>query len=243
MTSPLSNSLSQQHSIDELTSNILSTSSNSSSSFSTSLENNGQSPLTNNNNSTGSFSSLSQAPQPTRSHSATTLRSPPTGGGSQMKRHHVRSPQKQPTSSSIDRSISQPPQRPTSPITSPSIHKSLTALDAKLITRDMEKSVLQLRGEDVMSPTSPTQQQQQGFYYNMNNSSSTTTNNMNNSNAKVTPQYHRQNSVGSVIVPPTATFPTSAQGDAWQTLCVKVLPLFNGEGVQGSIEDLNDLLR
>ncbi|KAL0088137.1 hypothetical protein F4703DRAFT_1735130 [Phycomyces blakesleeanus] len=33
------------------------------------------------------------------------------------------------------------------------------------------------------------------------------------------------------------------QGDVWQTFCVRVLPLFNGEGVQGSIEDLNELLR
>ncbi|ORE15322.1 hypothetical protein BCV71DRAFT_185591 [Rhizopus microsporus] len=36
---------------------------------------------------------------------------------------------------------------------------------------------------------------------------------------------------------------TSSQEDAWQTLCVRVLPLFNGEGPQGAIEDLNELLR
>ncbi|KAI8391770.1 uncharacterized protein BYT42DRAFT_629788 [Radiomyces spectabilis] len=35
----------------------------------------------------------------------------------------------------------------------------------------------------------------------------------------------------------------SPQGDVWQALCVRVLPLFNGEGVKGSIEDLNELLR
>ncbi|KAJ3092972.1 hypothetical protein HK102_013762 [Quaeritorhiza haematococci] len=28
----------------------------------------------------------------------------------------------------------------------------------------------------------------------------------------------------------------------WQTICVKVLPLFNGEGLKGCIEDLNDLV-
>ncbi|KAL1922591.1 uncharacterized protein VTP21DRAFT_10130 [Calcarisporiella thermophila] len=33
------------------------------------------------------------------------------------------------------------------------------------------------------------------------------------------------------------------QDDAWQSLCVKVLPLFNGEGIKGSIEDLNNLVR
>ncbi|KAI9277835.1 hypothetical protein BY458DRAFT_432523 [Sporodiniella umbellata] len=40
-----------------------------------------------------------------------------------------------------------------------------------------------------------------------------------------------------------STMFTSSQEDAWQTLCVRILPLFNGEGVQGSIEDLNELLR
>ena len=31
--------------------------------------------------------------------------------------------------------------------------------------------------------------------------------------------------------------------DVWQTLCIKVLPLFNGEGIKGAIEDLNELVR
>ncbi|KAI8643653.1 hypothetical protein BD408DRAFT_342030 [Parasitella parasitica] len=55
-------------------------------------------------------------------------------------------------------------------------------------------------------------------------------------------QYHRQNSLSSATLPPTVNHHlNTAQGDAWQTLCVRVLPLFNGEGVQGTIEDLNDL--
>jgi hypothetical protein len=99
-----------------------------------------------------------------------------------------------------------------------SIHKSLHALDAKSITRDIEKSVLHSRGED---PASPTQQQQQQQGAN-----------------NIPYQSMRQNSVSSEAVPPNTYI-----GDAWQTLCVRVLPLFNGEGVQGSIEDLNDLLR
>ncbi|KAK9768834.1 hypothetical protein K7432_000169 [Basidiobolus ranarum] len=33
------------------------------------------------------------------------------------------------------------------------------------------------------------------------------------------------------------------QDDKWQTLCVKVLPLFNGEGLKGYVEDLNELVR
>ncbi|KAI8976189.1 hypothetical protein BDB01DRAFT_727874 [Pilobolus umbonatus] len=59
-------------------------------------------------------------------------------------------------------------------------------------------------------------------------------------------QYLRQNSCGSVNLPSTSLYNTSistVQGDAWQSLCVRVLPLFNGEGVQGAIEDLNELLR
>ncbi|KAI8060202.1 hypothetical protein BC940DRAFT_281066 [Gongronella butleri] len=36
--------------------------------------------------------------------------------------------------------------------------------------------------------------------------------------------------------------PTTSN-DLWHSLCVRVLPLFNGEGVQGNIEELNDLLR
>ncbi|GAA5897456.1 HbrB domain-containing protein [Sporobolomyces salmoneus] len=30
--------------------------------------------------------------------------------------------------------------------------------------------------------------------------------------------------------------------DVWQSVCVKVLPLFNGEGIRGFVEDLNDLV-
>lgn len=146
--------------------------------------------------------------------------------------------------------MSQPPQRPSSPITSPSIHKSLTALDAKSIARDMEKSAFQLRSDDVISPTSPTLNPN-NFYF------SSTPGNMSFQSmaapSNTTPslnhfQYHRQNSMSSVTLPPIIANPVpnisnTMQGDAWQTLCVRVLPLFNGEGVQGAIEDLNELLR
>ena len=27
-------------------------------------------------------------------------------------------------------------------------------------------------------------------------------------------------------------------GDEWQTICVRVLPLFNGEGIKGYLEDV-----
>lgn len=194
----------------------------------------------------------STSPNPTRSLSATTLtmRTPPSGGGSQTKRHSVRS--QHGSSSSLDRSISQPPQRPTSPITSPSIHKSLTALDAKSIARDMEKSAFQLRTDDVVSPTSPNNNTStlnpNNFYFSSNQGNmsfqsmaapSTTTTSLNHL------QYHRQNSMSSITLPSVinSTANNTMQGDAWQTLCVRVLPLFNGEGVQGAIEDLNELLR
>ncbi|KAI9263473.1 HbrB-like-domain-containing protein [Helicostylum pulchrum] len=195
--------------------------------------------------------SSSTSPNPTRSLSATTLtmRTPPSGGGSQTKRHSVRS--QHGSSSSLDRSISQPPQRPTSPITSPSIHKSLTALDAKSIARDMEKSAFQLRTDDVISPTSPNNTSTlnpNNFYFSSNQGNmsfqsmaapSTTTPSLNHL------QYHRQNSMSSITLPSVinSTVNNTVQGDAWQTLCVRVLPLFNGEGVQGAIEDLNELLR
>jgi hypothetical protein len=121
----------------------------------------------------------------------------------------------------------------------------------------MEKSALQLRGDDVMSPTSP----------NNNNSTINTnsyyfgtgaTGNPSSFQSMAAPsttsqtqhfQYLRQNSMSSVTLPPVVNphhhslNMNTVQGDAWQTLCVRVLPLFNGEGVQGSIEDLNDLLR
>ncbi|KAI7893947.1 HbrB-like-domain-containing protein [Mucor mucedo] len=194
-------------------------------------------------------------PNPSRSLSATTLtmRSPPSGGGSQTKRHSIRS--QHPSSSSLDRSLSQPPQRPSSPITSPSIHKSLTALDAKSITRDMEKSAFQLRSDDVISPSSPSSStlNPNNFYFSSNpgnmsfQSMAAPSNNAPSLNHF---QYHRQNSMSSVTLPsvnhninPVPAIPNTIQGDAWQTLCVRVLPLFNGEGVQGAIEDLNELLR
>lgn len=207
MTSP-KNTIPINQQQDDVADAILSSSSNSTSSFLTSLENENR-------------------PQPTRSLSATTLTmgAPPSGGGSQVKRHSVRS-NSQVSSTSLDRSISQPPQSPINPT---SIHKSLTALDAKSITRDMEKSVLQQRADEVISsPLSPT-------------------NNMSFQSLALPTgppqsQYHRQNSASSISLPPSV-YHNSAQGDAWQTLCVRVLPLFNGEGVQGAIEDLNDLLR
>jgi hypothetical protein len=34
-----------------------------------------------------------------------------------------------------------------------------------------------------------------------------------------------------------------AQSNRWHTICVKVLPLFNGEGLKMPIEDLNELVR
>ncbi|TPX57245.1 hypothetical protein PhCBS80983_g03969 [Powellomyces hirtus] len=32
------------------------------------------------------------------------------------------------------------------------------------------------------------------------------------------------------------------RANAWQTLCVRVLPLFNGQGLKGHMEDMNDLV-
>ncbi|KAI7876935.1 hypothetical protein K492DRAFT_134704 [Lichtheimia hyalospora FSU 10163] len=48
-------------------------------------------------------------------------------------------------------------------------------------------------------------------------------------------------STQTVVNPPPPI--GNPQGDVWQSLCVRVLPLFNGEGVKGNIEDLNELLR
>ena len=41
-----------------------------------------------------------------------------------------------------------------------------------------------------------------------------------------------------------AALETDVKGisDAWQAICVRVLPLFNGEGLRGYVEDLNDLV-
>ncbi|KAI8378727.1 HbrB-like-domain-containing protein [Choanephora cucurbitarum] len=164
-----------------------STSSSSSISLSTSLEN-GTSHI-----------------GPTRSLSATTLaiRSPPN------RRQGERS-----------NSLSQPPRtaerplpplpRPSSPHMPSSVHKSINLLDAKSIARDINSF-----REDVTMPLSPP--------------------------SPVQPLLHpSSSSTMSVHVP---HYVVSNKTDAWQTLCVRVLPLFNGEGVQGAIEELNELLR
>ncbi|OAD80457.1 hypothetical protein PHYBLDRAFT_61508 [Phycomyces blakesleeanus NRRL 1555(-)] len=223
-------------------------------------------------------SSIDSHSTPTRSASEETLtiQLPPNGGGSQTKRHSMRSPSSSqhslrlasltgpPSSMSLDRTMSSQsintsqtlypyPPRPTSPITSPSIHKSLTALDAKSITRDMEKSSQQMRNDDMIltSPSSPSASNNpSGFYF-----SNVANGNGNTPYQPMTAQsiapsmnyaYHRQGSISSVTlnsVAPSMQAVLGGQGDVWQTFCVRVLPLFNGEGVQGSIEDLNELLR
>ena len=291
----------------------------------------------------GAHAQHSMPPVPTRSLSATTptIRAPPSGGGSQTKRHSLRSPpsplhqlprhgsftgnyNNNGDSSSgsstnansnnnnnnvlggipLDRTISLQSnnttatmttvyqQRPTSPVTSPSIHKSLNALDAKLITLNMEKSSQFMRSEDTMisSPSSPTGTPA-GFYFGTNNSNTTNTVSGSNTNggsssiAGAPYQHHHQHrhhpSTTSVTGPPVHPYPyirqgsvssitvnnnatnaasgasasaavasvapsssiSNPQGDVWQSLCVRVLPLFNGEGVKGNIEDLNELLR
>lgn len=40
-----------------------------------------------------------------------------------------------------------------------------------------------------------------------------------------------------------AALSSSAADNVWQIICVRVLPLFNGEGVKGCVEDLNELVR
>ncbi|CAM0136197.1 unnamed protein product [Umbelopsis sp. WA50703] len=145
------------------------------------------------------------------------VRSPPSGGSSQSNRHNeLRSPSAPPTPTrqpsfsanisqlSLDRSTSYAPPRPTSPVNSPSIHKSLNALDAKMITRDIERSIQRStsskdRDDLINSPTGTVVQ-----------------------------------NMSSIV---------NENNDVWQALCVRVLPLFNGEGVKGTIEDLNELLR
>ncbi|KAI9312147.1 hypothetical protein BX666DRAFT_857171 [Dichotomocladium elegans] len=240
-------------------------------------------------------------PIPTRSLSATTLtmQPPPSGGGSQTKRHSLRSQPPPPlqhlprqesfTSSNsssntiqagslgLDRTMSMHSgggtyqQRPTSPITSPSIHKSLNALDAKSITRDIERSIQHVRGDEtITSPSSPSASMNpSGYYFSPNNGSQPGTYHWHHPPAasstaqqSVAPYAHhpvsyiRQGSVSSISIPATANTAASIaattivnpptvnpQGDVWQSLCVRVLPLFNGEGVKGNIEDLNELLR
>jgi hypothetical protein len=171
--------------------------------------------------STSSFIERTERPPAiltTPSKASTPLvRSPPSGGGSQSNRHtELRSPSTPSTPTrqpsfpanisqlSLDRSPSSIPPRPTSPVNSPSIHKSLNALDAKMITRDIERSIQRStaskdRDDLLNSPTS-----------------------------MIIPNY------SSLI---------NENSDVWQALCIRVLPLFNGEGVNGAIEDLNELFR
>ncbi|KAG0167759.1 hypothetical protein DFQ29_000278 [Apophysomyces sp. BC1021] len=189
------------------------------------------------------------------------MQNPPGGGGSQTKRHSMRSPPVrqasfggQPSSISLDRTLSShstgtsqgtytSPQRPTSPVTSPSLHKSLNALDAKSITSNMERSTL----HDVMmtSPSSPgATANPTGFYFaNPSNTVSTTSFQPMPAPPSAPYPYHRQGSVSSLTLSSMTSTAQNTQGDVWQKLCVCVLPLFNGEGVQGAIEDLNELVR
>ncbi|KAM0790692.1 hypothetical protein ACM66B_004550 [Microbotryomycetes sp. NB124-2] len=41
---------------------------------------------------------------------------------------------------------------------------------------------------------------------------------------------------------PTGSAQSRSTDDVWQTVCVRVLPLFNGEGIRGYVEDLNELV-
>ncbi|KAI7870475.1 hypothetical protein BDF14DRAFT_1721023 [Spinellus fusiger] len=93
-----------------------------------------------------------------------------------------------------------------------------------------------------------------GFYFSNAPPNNTTTVYQSIATPSIAPSssypYHRQGSISSVTLPPATpsiqavlSSQVNSQGDIWQTLCVRVLPLFNGEGVQGAIEDLNELLR
>lgn len=149
-----------------------------------------------------------------------------------------------------------PQQRPTSPITSPSIHKSITALDAKSITQTMEKSH-HMRGDEIMtSPLSPgaASMTLPGFYFANASNQSIIAGSYQSIAPSTTPsanhfQYPRQGSISSVTLSTVGGphgpggVPMNVSGDIWPSLCVRVLPLFNGEGVQGNIEDLNEMLR
>ncbi|SAM02873.1 hypothetical protein [Absidia glauca] len=56
--------------------------------------------------------------------------------------------------------------------------------------------------------------------------------------------FHRHTSISGLLHSTTpAPSSTNSNDTLWQALCVRVLPLFNGEGVQGAVEDMNDLLR
>ncbi|CAO3695102.1 unnamed protein product [Rhizopus microsporus] len=182
-----------------------------------------------------------------------TIQSSFSGGSCQTSKPgtNVRA-RKQPSSGSLDRSMSQSVQRPTSPITSPSIHKSLNALDAK--------SIAVMLKEDI----APSSSNNSNFYFSPSNAVSNNT--IVGGSISFQPMaapptapggpYRRQNSFSSMSMMQSSIYLnsannvnsnsglfTSSQEDAWQTLCVRVLPLFNGEGPQGAIEDLNELLR
>lgn len=94
--------------------------------------------------------------------------------------------------------------RPSSPLHSPSIHKSLSSLDAKIITQNMEKSTQQ---------------------------------------ANAVREREERDMMAGMQSPTIAEGRPSLSDDVWQSLCIKVLPLFNGQELQGCIEDLNDVLR
>ncbi|KAJ1558079.1 hypothetical protein HK405_014472, partial [Cladochytrium tenue] len=49
-------------------------------------------------------------------------------------------------------------------------------------------------------------------------------------------------SSAQALLPPTPLQPTSLDGP-WPSLAARVLPLFNGEGLRGSIEEINELVR
>ncbi|KAI8368940.1 HbrB-like-domain-containing protein [Blakeslea trispora] len=220
--------------------------SNSSSCLSTSLEN---------QNVTHSYGAN---PSRSLSSSSTTLTIRPPPSGSHVKRNGEQSPTQYTSPKLMANGRSPPPpplslqqqqhqhhRRPSSPLASPSIHKSLSALDAKAITRDIERSMLYSR-DDVMSPASPTSNP---HGYLSNNYTSTSTINPMSTFQSIssvsTPHYPypRQNSTSSMITLPPPANMNNSHPDAWQALCVRVLPLFNGEGVQGTIEDLNELLQ
>ncbi|ORX49168.1 HbrB-domain-containing protein [Hesseltinella vesiculosa] len=235
-----------------------------------------------------------------------TIRSPPRGGGSQTKRHSMRS--SSPNQKPMPPTPHQRPQSPTQSIlsastptntthshASPSIHKSLNALDAKFITMNMERSTLQqMRTAAAIaaaaaanaryhhnpsmddlhhhSPTSPsassintvTSPGGPNAFYPRHGHPYPASHHRHPAStyaASVSGQqplpplpgtpggYQRQGSFSALSFqanPSTTSFSTmsaNATSDLWHTFCVRVLPLFNGEGVQGTIEELNELLR
>lgn len=55
--------------------------------------------------------------------------------------------------------------------------------------------------------------------------------------------FHRHTSISGLLHSNTPATSNASSDTLWQAFCVRVLPLFNGEGVQGAVEDMNDLLR